>query len=45
LQLRQILGDWFRVIQILKNGTSASDIVLEMAYNSTAEYFTHYNNW
>ncbi|KAH0816706.1 hypothetical protein GEV33_006088 [Tenebrio molitor] len=45
LNLRQILGDWFRVIQILKNGASAPDYLLKTAYNSTAEYFVHFNNW
>lgn len=43
--MRQTLGDWFRVIQIMKNGVSAPDLVLEVAYNSTAEYFAQYNNW
>lgn len=45
LTLRQTLGDWFRVIQMMKNGVSAPDIVLETAYNSTGEYFAQYNNW
>ncbi|EFA11044.2 WD repeat-containing protein 35 isoform X1 [Tribolium castaneum] len=45
LSLRQTLGDWFRVIQILKNGTSAPDYLLKTAYNSAAEYFVHFNNW
>lgn len=43
--MRQTLGDWFRVIQIMKNGVSAPDLVLEVAYNSTGEYFAQYNNW
>ncbi|XP_017782759.1 PREDICTED: WD repeat-containing protein 35 [Nicrophorus vespilloides] len=45
LILRQTLGDWFRVIQIMKNGVSAPDLVLNVAYNSTADYFAHFNNW
>ncbi|RZC42807.1 WD repeat-containing protein 35, partial [Asbolus verrucosus] len=45
LNLRQILGDWFRVIQILKNGASAPDYLLKTAYNSTADYFVNFNNW
>lgn len=45
LNLRQTLGDWFRVIQILKNGVSAPDSLLKTAYNSTADYFYHFNNW
>lgn len=45
LNLRQTLGDWFRVIQMLKNGASAPDYLLKTAYNSTAEYFVHFNNW
>ncbi|XP_060515869.1 WD repeat-containing protein 35 isoform X2 [Cylas formicarius] len=45
LNLRQTLGDWFRVIQIIKNGVSAPDYLLKTAYNSTADYFAHFNNW
>ncbi|XP_066155495.1 WD repeat-containing protein 35 [Euwallacea fornicatus] len=45
LTLRQTLGDWFRVIQILKNGATAPDYLLKTAYNSTADYFSHFNNW
>ncbi|KAJ8938119.1 hypothetical protein NQ318_005918 [Aromia moschata] len=45
LNLRQTLGDWFRVIQILKNGVTAPDYLLKTAYNSTADYFAHFNNW
>ncbi|XP_030756020.1 WD repeat-containing protein 35 isoform X2 [Sitophilus oryzae] len=45
LNLRQTLGDWFRVIQILKNGVTAPDYLLKTAYNSTADYFYHFNNW
>ncbi|KAG5898787.1 hypothetical protein JTB14_010997 [Gonioctena quinquepunctata] len=45
LNLRQTLGDWFRVIQILKNGITAPDYLLKTAYNSTADYFAHFNNW
>uniref|UniRef100_A0AAR5PI05 WD repeat-containing protein 55 homolog n=1 Tax=Dendroctonus ponderosae TaxID=77166 RepID=A0AAR5PI05_DENPD len=45
LNLRQTLGDWFRVIQILKNGATAPDYLLKTAYNSTADYFFHFNNW
>lgn len=29
----------------MKNGVSASDLVLEVAYNSTADYFAQFNNW
>ncbi|XP_018330917.1 WD repeat-containing protein 35 isoform X4 [Agrilus planipennis] len=45
LSLRQTLGDWFRVIQIMKNGVTAPDLLLETAYNSAADYFVHNNNW
>ncbi|XP_056645490.1 WD repeat-containing protein 35 [Diorhabda sublineata] len=45
LKLRQTLGDWFRVIQILKNGITAPDTLLQTAYNATADYFAHFNNW
>lgn len=45
LNLRQTLGDWFRVMQILKNGVTAPDYLLKTAYDSTADYFAHFNNW
>ncbi|XP_056645450.1 WD repeat-containing protein 35-like [Diorhabda sublineata] len=45
LKLRQTLGDWFRVIQILKSGVTASDTVLQTAYNAIADYFVQLNNW
>ncbi|KAJ8923826.1 hypothetical protein NQ315_010408 [Exocentrus adspersus] len=45
LNLRQTLGDWFRVIQLLKNGATAPDYILKTAYNSTADYFADFNNW
>ncbi|KAK9889399.1 hypothetical protein WA026_004673 [Henosepilachna vigintioctopunctata] len=45
LGLRQTLGDWFRVIEILKNGATASDKTLKDAYRATADYFKHFNNW
>ncbi|XP_045482678.1 WD repeat-containing protein 35 isoform X2 [Harmonia axyridis] len=45
LDLRQMLGDWFRVIQILKNGATASDKVLEGAYEATAFFFKDSNNY
>nr|CAI5867673.1 unnamed protein product [Callosobruchus analis] len=45
LDLRETLGDWFRVIQILKNGVPAPDHLLKTAYNCTADYFAHFNNW
>ncbi|XP_044765831.1 WD repeat-containing protein 35 [Coccinella septempunctata] len=45
LEMRQMLGDWFRVIQILKNGATASDEVLEKAYEATAMFFKDSNNY
>lgn len=45
LNLRITLGDWFRVIQILKNGVTAPDYLLKLAYNSTANYFANFNDW
>ncbi|KAJ8969636.1 hypothetical protein NQ317_009651 [Molorchus minor] len=38
LNLRQTLGDWFRVIQILKNGVTAPDHLLKTA-SSAIEYY------
>lgn len=43
--LRETLGDWFRVIQIIKSGFAAPDTLLELAYNRTGDYFAHTSNW
>lgn len=45
LNLRQILGDWFRVIQIMKMSVRGNDIQLESAWNAIGNYFFDRRNW
>jgi len=44
--LRIKLGDWFRVLQLLKTGTGASDDALvEQAHNAIGDYFADRQKW
>ncbi|RZF44312.1 hypothetical protein LSTR_LSTR006862 [Laodelphax striatellus] len=43
--LRQHLGDWFRVIQLMKMGTGSTDSQLESAWNNIGDHFADRNNW
>uniref|UniRef100_A0A1Y1LSD8 Uncharacterized protein n=1 Tax=Photinus pyralis TaxID=7054 RepID=A0A1Y1LSD8_PHOPY len=45
LHLRKTLGDWFRVIRIIKYGYYSTPGLLKNAYNKAGDYFTHINNW
>ncbi|KAL3289754.1 hypothetical protein HHI36_023149 [Cryptolaemus montrouzieri] len=45
LEMRKTLGDWFQVIQILKNSGIGSDKLLKSAYDGTADYFAYFTNW
>lgn len=45
LNLRQILGDWFRVIQIMKMGVRGTDIQMESTWNWIGNYFYDRRNW
>lgn len=45
LNLRQVLGDWFRVIQIMKMGVRGSDIQMETTWNCIGHYFYDRRNW
>ncbi|CAB1330545.1 unnamed protein product, partial [Coregonus sp. 'balchen'] len=40
------LGDWFRVLQLLKTGSGdCDDAVLEQAYNAIGDYFADRQKW
>ena len=40
ISLRLKLGDWFRVLQLLKTGSGdADDSLLEQAHNAIGDYF------
>jgi hypothetical protein len=44
--LRMKLGDWFRVLQLLKTGSGdADDSLLEQANNAIGEYFADRQKW
>ncbi|KAG5344860.1 WDR35 protein, partial [Acromyrmex heyeri] len=43
--LRQKLGDYFRVVQLMKMGIGGSDKQMEHAYNKIGDYFAERQNW
>lgn len=44
--LRIKLGDWFRVLQLLKTGSGdADDALLEQAHNAIGDYFADRQKW
>jgi WD repeat-containing protein 35 len=44
--LRLKLGDWFRVLQLLKTGSGdADDSLLEQAHNAIGDYFADRQKW
>lgn len=45
LDLRIRLGDWFRVVQLIKTGGSGDDALLEKAYNNIGDYYAERQRW
>lgn len=46
INLRIKLGDWFRVLQLLKTGSGdCDDALLEQAYNAIGDYFADRQKW
>uniref|UniRef100_A0A671TY55 WD repeat-containing protein 35 n=1 Tax=Sparus aurata TaxID=8175 RepID=A0A671TY55_SPAAU len=46
ISLRIKLGDWFRVLQLLKSGSGdCDDSLLEQAYNAVGDYFADRQKW
>ena len=45
LDLRIRLGDWFRVVQLIKTGASGDDALLEKAYNKIGDYYAERQRW
>nr|XP_033792878.1 WD repeat-containing protein 35 isoform X3 [Geotrypetes seraphini] len=46
ISLRIKLGDWFRVLQLLRTGSGDSDdTLLEQAYNAIGDYFADRQKW
>lgn len=46
VNLRKKLGDWFRVVQLLKTGsTGGDDNQLEEAWNAIGDYYADRQKW
>ena len=46
MALRRKLGDWFRVVQLLKQGTAGGDDTqLEDAWNQIGGYYADRQKW
>ncbi|KAF7991771.1 hypothetical protein HCN44_010572 [Aphidius gifuensis] len=45
IKLRQKLGDYFRVLKLMKIGIGGSDKQLEHAYNKIGDYYAERQNW
>ncbi|EGD73851.1 WD repeat-containing protein 35 [Salpingoeca rosetta] len=39
LKMRKKLGDWFRVVQLIKSGAGGDDLLLNQAWNSIGTYY------
>ncbi|KAJ3140913.1 WD repeat-containing protein 35 [Physocladia obscura] len=45
IQLRTQMGDWFRVVQLIKSGGGGDDLMLENAWNSIGDYYYERQRW
>uniref|UniRef100_A0A6V7J502 Uncharacterized protein n=1 Tax=Bracon brevicornis TaxID=1563983 RepID=A0A6V7J502_9HYME len=45
ITLRQKLGDYFKVLQLMKMGIGGSDKQMELAYNKIGDHFAERQNW
>jgi len=45
VDLRMKLGDWFRVVQLLKSGSAGDDKLLEKAWNCIGDYYADRQKW
>ncbi|KAK3766441.1 hypothetical protein RRG08_056115 [Elysia crispata] len=45
VSLRKKLGDWFKVIHLLKNGGGGDDVQLEEAWNAVGDYYADRQKW
>ena len=43
--LRKKLGDWFRVVQLLKTGAGGDDQAMEEAWNAIGDYYADRQKW
>lgn len=45
ISLRKKLGEWFKVIHLLKNGGGGDDVQLEEAWNAVGDYYADRQRW
>jgi WD repeat-containing protein 35 len=45
VDLRMKLGDWFRVVQLVKWGGGGNDALLEKAWNALGDYYSDHQKW
>jgi len=45
VDLRMKLGDWFRVVQLVKWGGGGDDVLLEKAWNAIGDYYCDRQKW
>lgn len=45
ITLRKTLGDWFRVLQLIRMGVGSSDLELEKTFNSIGDFFLERQIW
>jgi WD repeat-containing protein 35 len=45
ISLRERLGDWFRVIQLIKMGPGGSDTQIEVAWNCIGDFLSDRHKW
>eukprot|EP01137_Pigoraptor_chileana_P013479 Opistho-2@67034 len=45
IQLRIKLGDWFKVVQLLKTGGGGDDALMEQAWNAIGDYYADRLKW
>ena len=45
IQLRRKLGDWFKVLQLLKSGGGGTDRDIEEAWNCIGDYYSDRHKW
>eukprot|EP00057_Strongylocentrotus_purpuratus_P012812 XP_011667286.1 PREDICTED: WD repeat-containing protein 35 isoform X1 [Strongylocentrotus purpuratus] len=45
VNLRMKLGDWFRVVQLLKSGGGGDDVQMQQAWNAIGDYYADRQKW
>jgi WD repeat-containing protein 35 len=45
VELRERMGDWFRVVQLMKTGAAGDDKQLETAWNAIGDFYADRLKW